>query len=91
MWLGRNGPLTSSGIAQILDRRAQQAGIDHLNPHRFRHTFAHQWMAAGGQESDLMLIAGWTSPEMVRRYGRSAAADRAREAQRRLSPVDRLA
>jgi len=91
MWLGRNGPLTPSGIAQVLDRRAQQAGIDHLNPHRFRHTYAHQWLAAGGQESDLMLIAGWTSPEMVRRYGRSAAADRARDAQRRLSPVDRLA
>lgn len=90
LWLGRNGPLTTSGIAQILRKRGDAAGIPGLHPHRFRHTFAHEWLAAGGQESDLMLLAGWSSPEMVRRYGRSAAADRARDAHRRLSPVDRL-
>ena len=90
MWLGRNGPMTPSGVAQILNRRAELAGVENLHPHRFRHTFAHEWLAAGGQESDLMMLAGWTSPAMVRRYGRSAAADRARDAHRRLSPVDRM-
>lgn len=90
LWLGRNGPLTTSGIAQVLRKRGEQAGIEGLHPHLFRHTFAHQWLSAGGQEADLMMLAGWSSPEMVRRYGRSAAADRARDAHRRLSPVDRL-
>lgn len=90
MWVGRFGAFTPSGVAQVLTRRAGEAGIDHLNPHMFRHTFAHEWLAAGGQESDLMMLAGWTSPAMVRRYGRSAAADRARDAHRRLSPVDRI-
>jgi len=90
MWLGRTGPLTSSGLSQIVKKRGLAAGIEGLHPHLFRHTFAHAWLSAGGQESDLMMLAGWSSPEMVRRYGRVAAADRARDAHRSLSPVDRL-
>ena len=52
-WLGRKGPLTVSGVAQLLERRGADAGVDHLHPHRFRHTMAHRWLSAGGQEQDL--------------------------------------
>ena len=49
----------------------------------FCRPHAHQWLAAGGNEGDLQRIAGWSSPQMLQRYGRSAADQRAREAYRR--------
>jgi integrase len=56
----------------------------------FRHTFAHQYVAAGGEEGDLQTLGGWKDRKVMARYGRSIAADRARDAHRRLSPGDRI-
>jgi site-specific recombinase XerD len=87
-WLGQDGPMTSSGIAQVIARRCADAGLPRLHPHQFRHTFAHEYLGNGGQEGDLQRLAGWRSPAMLRRYGASMADDRARKAY--TSPADRL-
>jgi site-specific recombinase XerD len=90
LWLGLKGRLTTNGVAQMLRRRGAEAGIDHLNPHRFRHSFAHSFLASGGQEGDLMRLAGWSSRTMLSRYGASAATERAIAAHAEHSPADRL-
>ena len=79
LWLGVNnrGPMTANGIYQMIARRGRQCGVDAWT-HRFRHHFSHTWLDRGGAEGDLMELNGWSSPQMLRRYGASARSTRAR-------------
>jgi site-specific recombinase XerD len=79
LWLGAGdrGPLTRDGIYQVVRRRGDQAGV-RVYPHRFRHHFSHTWLDRGGAEGDLMELNGWSSPQMLQRYGGSARGARAR-------------
>ncbi len=92
LFLGERGRFTPDGVRERLKVRADMAGLDPatIHPHRFRHTNAHDFLLAGGQERDLKRLMGWRSDTMLERYGASAADHRAREAARRLKRGDRV-
>lgn len=85
LWLGsRNrGPMTGSGVYQMLNRRAEEAGYGAVRPHQFRHTFAHDWLEGGGTEGDLMRLMGWSDRSMLDLYAEDLQVERAIAAKRK--------
>jgi integrase len=61
----------------MIARRGRQCGVDAW-PHRFRHHFSHTRLDRGGAEGYLMELNGWSSPQMLGRYGASARSARER-------------
>lgn len=92
LWLGvRSGRVFShSGVSQIIKRRCAEAGIAHINAHKFRHTMATDFLDAGGREGDLMMLMGWDSRQMIKRYTDTTARKRAVAAHKSRSLADRL-
>lgn len=76
------------GLARTLRQRAKEAGIEGFHLHLMRHTAATRWLAAGGSEGGLMAVAGWSSREMLDRYTRATAAERAAAEARALNLGD---
>ena len=90
LFLTQRGALSPDGARDRVRIRGTMAGIDALHPHRFRHTFAHDFLISGGGERDLKRLAGWSSDAMLERYGASAADARAKAAAQRLKRGDRV-
>jgi site-specific recombinase XerD len=85
LWLGHFGVMTGNGILQLLKRRARMAGVTtRLYPHLLRHTATHNLLAAGVSELDVETLLGWSSSDMLRRYGASMRSERAISSYRRL-------
>jgi integrase/recombinase XerC len=83
--------LTRSGLAQLVRRVGRTAKLraKRCSPHTFRHTFAIQFLRAGGNVFSLKEILGHTTLAMVNRYVAIAEADIEHQ-QRLFSPGDRL-
>jgi site-specific recombinase XerD len=89
LWLGQGGKeFGYHALRDTLRYRAERAGIGGLHPHLLRHTAAHRWLAAGGSEGGLMAVAGWTRPDMLLRYTKARAEQRAADEARRLNLGD---
>jgi integrase/recombinase XerD len=89
LFIGRGDvPLTRSGLLQLLRALGKKAGIPDCHPHRFRHTFAINYLRNGGDAYALQMSLGHESMEMVRRYLSLASADLA-VVHQRASPVEK--
>lgn len=91
LWLSEEGkPLTASGIQQIIRRISKRALGKVSGPHKFRHTFASNFLLSGGQEFDLQRLLGHSSLKIVQEYVQATQDIRALKAHQKYSPVDHL-
>ena len=90
LWIGKQGVMRPRGVTDVLHRMCADAGVPQLHWHQLRHTFAHEWLSRGGNEGDLMALAGWKSRSMLDIYAKSAQVERAQAAGRRMSLGDRV-
>jgi integrase len=89
LWVGDRGKgFTYYALHKTLTWRASLAGVEGFHPHVLRHTAASRWLAAGGSEGGLMAVAGWTRRDMIDRYTRATASDRAADEARGLGLGD---
>lgn len=88
LWNGRRGPLSLSGATQVVRRTMAKAGFvkPKAGPHVLRHTFALQYIVAGGDVFSLRQLLGHASVDSTMVY--VYMHDRAlKEAHGRYSPM----
>lgn len=79
--------MDTAGVRMMIQRAGNRVGVAGAGCHRFRHTFAINFLRNGGNILALQDLLGHSSMEMVRRYARLAEVDLA-AAQKRASPAD---
>lgn len=82
-----NNRMDRTNVRHILNRIGERAGVADTHPHRFRHTFAINFLRNGANPIELQEILGHNTLETVRIYARIAEVDLQR-AQKRASPAD---
>jgi site-specific recombinase XerD len=90
LWRGKKGPLTGSGVHQLVGRLCGRAGVDDKGVHAFRRAAAAQMKRLGMQDSDILEVMGWKDITMLRRYIAAVAGELAQEAHQRFSPGDAI-
>ena len=80
-------PIDRGRLLNILTAIGERSGVVGVNVHRFRHTFAINYLRNGGDAYTLQMILGHSTMEMVKRYLALAQADLDKSHQL-ASPVD---
>jgi len=80
-------PLTRQNVLQFIKRLGNHAGVINVHPHKFRHTFAIEFLRNGGNVFELQQLLGHSELDMVKRYVQIAQIDLETSA-RRASPAD---
>lgn len=90
LWLSEEKrPLHNTGIQSVVDRLKKRCGINEPGcVHRFRHTFALNFLRADRNPFNLQYLMGHESLEMVRRYTATLGMEDALKAHERASPAD---
>ncbi|MFC3983463.1 tyrosine-type recombinase/integrase [Streptosporangium jomthongense] len=77
LWPGQRGPLSASGITQVVPAIGDDAGLPGLRPHRIRHTYATRLRESGADPAQIQALLGHSSIETSARYFRVGAAEQA--------------
>ncbi len=83
-----NRPMDRRSIRLAVLNVGKLAGVANVYPHRFRHTFAIQYLRNGGDVFSLQYLMGHNDPTMTRHYLHFAQID-INNAHRLASPADR--
>ena len=90
LWQGKKGPLTGSGVLQLIQRLCVRAEVPDKGVHAFRRAAAAQMKRLGMNDSDILEVMGWSSIAMLRRYTAEVSSELAQLAHQRFSPADSL-
>lgn len=92
LWLTEEGKtLTSSAVQSMVKGLKERAGIKGSGCiHRFRHTFALNFLRVDKNVFNLQYLLGHTELEMVRRYTATLGMEDALKAHEKASPADMM-
>jgi site-specific recombinase XerD len=92
LWLTEEKrPLSCGAVQCLVKRLKQRAGVNGGGSvHRFRHTFALNFLRADKNVFNLQYLLGHSQLEMVRRYTATLGMEDALKAHEKASPADMM-